>query len=276
MTQKLSWRGLVATRSAELSRDLSNWRSVGIAIGIAFPTRIPPRAGLFGQPLGRLEVTLKFRNGYRLKCRLDELEGYYAAFVQGEYDGIVADWSALESIVDVGANVGAASLLFAGRAPRARLLAVEPSPDVFPRLVANIQRSGLQDRVTPIAAAIGARAGLATVDTQKWSVVTVTREGVERGLPAVVQLSLGDLVDVFGTGAIDLLKLDCEGAEYDTLLSATPALLTKFHAIVAECHFVPGHHAAELVDHLTDAGFAVRMSDKAGQAGMLYASQAKT
>src|SRR5258708_3909008 len=182
MTSRLGLRALLSTRSVELSRDLSNWLSVGVAAGIAFPSRLPPRAGLFGKPLGRLEVTLKLRNGYRLRCRLDELEGYYAAFVQREYDGIVADWGNVASIVDVGANVGAATLWFAAHAPAARLLAVEPSPDVYPRLVENIRRSRLQDRVTPVAAALGAHTGLATVLRENWSVMTKTQSGVQGGL----------------------------------------------------------------------------------------------
>jgi FkbM family methyltransferase len=276
MSERLGWKALLATRSAELSRDLNNWIFVGLAASIAFPSRIPPRKGLFGQPLGQLEVTLKLRNGYRLKCRLDELEGYYAAFVQREYDGVVRDWSSVESIIDVGANVGAATLWFARRAPAARLLAIEPNADVFPRLVNNIGHSGLQDRVTPVAAAIGVRAGLATVVNEKWSVLTTTRAGVEEGRPAVVQLTLAELVDSFGVGKINLLKLDCEGAEYDALLSATRALLRQFQAIVAECHPVTGHHVSELEDHLKDAGFTVQVSEKTGQAGMLSAVRSKT
>jgi FkbM family methyltransferase len=269
---RLNWNELLRARSAELSQDLRNWPWVGIAAGLAFPSRIPPRQGLFGRRLGRAQVTLNFRNGYRLRCRLDELEGYYAAFVQREYEGAVADWSAVDMIIDVGANIGAATLWFAGHAPTARVLAVEPGPDVFPRLVANILRSGLQDRVTPVAAAVGAEAGLATVMTERWSVITRTRSGVAPGLPVVGRVSLEQLVEGFGLGRHNVLKLDCEGAEYETLLSAPLAVLANFDAIVAECHLVEGRDISELRSHLQEAGFAVRLADKAGHAGMLTAA----
>ena len=273
MSKRLGWAQLLRTRSAELSGDLSNWLVVGIAAGITFPSRIPPRQGLFGKRLGRCKVTLRLRNGYRLKCRLDELEGYYAAFVNREYENAVPDWPAVDTIVDVGANVGAASLWFARSAPAARIVAVEPSPDVFSRLVANIRRSGLQRRVTPVAAAVGAGPGLATVMSETWSVLTSTQPGLKAGRPAVGRITLDQLLEHVGVGSSSVLKLDAEGAEWETLLSASKPALRAFQAIVAEYHPVPGHEVSELQTHLERAGFTVQLTEKPGNAGMLVASR---
>lgn len=273
VTGRLGWRELLRVHRAELASDLSNWLWVGMVAAITFPSRIPPRKGLFGRQWGGLPVTLRLRNGFLLRCRLDELEGYYAAFVKHEYEDAVSDWASVESVIDVGANVGAATLWFAREAPAARIVAVEPSPDVFPRLLANIRRSHLEGRVTPVAAAIGAAAGVATVMTESWSVATSTRPGIGTGLPIVGQVSLSQLVDGFGLDGTAVLKLDCEGAEFDTLLSASHDVLRHFQAIVSEYHDVPGHAVSELQEHLAGAGFAVRLSSKGGQSGILVAAR---
>ncbi|HUS57466.1 MAG TPA: FkbM family methyltransferase, partial [Planctomycetota bacterium] len=60
----------------------------------------------------------------------------------------------------------------------------------------------------------------------------------------------------------DLLKLDCEGAEYDALLGAPRALLERIGRIVMEYHPMP--NAAQTADalaaHLRAAGFGVAVS----------------
>jgi hypothetical protein len=59
-----------------------------------------------------------------------------AILLHGEYE------SASDPAVDLGANVGFASLFFARRHPRARVFAVEADPRTCARLVRNVCRAG--------------------------------------------------------------------------------------------------------------------------------------
>jgi hypothetical protein len=73
----------------------------------------------------------------------------------------------------------------------------------------------------------------------------------------VRQLSLEELLEETKTLHADLLKVDCEGCEYDVLLGASRELLARFSNIVCEYHPIDQRDRSELVAHLTGNGFQV-------------------
>ncbi|TGD95648.1 FkbM family methyltransferase [Methylobacterium nonmethylotrophicum] len=118
--------------------------------------------------------------------------------------------------LDIGANVGAYALFVAAQAgPGARILAVEPQPDVFDRLAFNIAQNPF-GTVKAVACAVADKAGEMTlfVDPRNRGEsslkVVGTNEGAAIRVPAV---SLLDLVRGEGLTRIDAVKLDVEGAE---------------------------------------------------------------
>jgi hypothetical protein len=72
-----------------------------------------------------------------------------------------------------------------------------------------------------------------------------------------------------------LLKLDCEGAEYDILLNASGPLLSKIRQIAVEYHVgLTPHQPEELAERLERDGFETDLQplvDEEG--GYLYASR---
>lgn len=118
--------------------------------------------------------------------------------------------------LDVGANIGAYALFVAGfTGPRARILAVEPQPDVFDRLVYNIGQNPF-GTVKAIACAVADRAGELTlfIDPRNRGESSVKIVGTHKSaairVPAVTLLSL---CRSEGIERIDAIKLDVEGAE---------------------------------------------------------------
>ena len=118
--------------------------------------------------------------------------------------------------VDIGANVGAYALFVAARSgPAARILAVEPQPDVFDRLTYNIAQNPFHT-VKAIACAVADRAGELTLfldprNKGESSVKIVgTNQGASIRVPAITLL---DLARAEGFARIDAVKLDVEGAE---------------------------------------------------------------
>ena len=80
-------------------------------------------------------------------------------FEDTEIDIAAALYAALypgRCIVDVGANVGTHSLAWARLGP---VVALEPAPDTFARLKANVATNGLQDRVSTLRTAAGDTVG---------------------------------------------------------------------------------------------------------------------
>ena len=80
-------------------------------------------------------------------------------FRSKSYDPRIPGFSP-STIVDVGAHIGMASILFALKYPTARIIALEPEPANFAALVRN---TSAYKTITPIQAALWRRDGQATL-----------------------------------------------------------------------------------------------------------------
>ena len=115
--------------------------------------------------------------------------------------------------VDVGANIGAVSVFCA---QWAKVVAVEPDPANLELLYRNLDENRAQVQV--VEAAITPERGTVHI-TPGHGHTTVTETGVE-----VASMPLEDvLADV---PAVDVLKVDIEGCEYD-LIASTPAVVLR-------------------------------------------------
>lgn len=123
--------------------------------------------------------------------------------------------------VDVGANVGAYSLFLAAKAcGQARILAVEPLPEIFDRLIYNIRQNPF-GCIKAVCCAVADKTGELTlfVDAKNRGESSVkivcSNQGQSMRVPAVTLL---DLLRQENLSRIDAMKLDVEGAE-DLILS---------------------------------------------------------
>lgn len=146
---------------------------------------------------------------------LDE-EGVGADFItcvlRNTY-GLGHNLTEISTIVDVGASFGFFSLAARAHYPRAAIHAYEPNPRILPLLRANTANFG----VTVHAQAVGAKDGSVNLIDDGPS--DQARVGMLRNGESnhdVDQVSL-ETVLVQAGGRIDLLKLDCEGAEWEIL-----------------------------------------------------------
>lgn len=142
------------------------------------------------------------------------------------------------TFIDVGANIGAYSLFVAARAGRgARILAVEPQPDVFARLAYNIAQNPF-GTVKAVACALADKPGELTlfIDPANRGESSVRMLNSATASPVKVPaMTLLALVQGEGYERIDAIKLDVEGAE-DLILEpflrdAPPALWPGFIVI---------------------------------------------
>ena len=120
------------------------------------------------------------------------------------------------TFVDVGANVGAYSLFVAAKAgPKARILAIEPQPDVFDRLTYNIRQNPF-GTIKAVACAVADKAGELTLflDPRNKGESSVKIVGPSQAETVrVPSVTLLDLLREEGFTKVDAMKLDVEGAE---------------------------------------------------------------
>ncbi|MDP6538908.1 MAG: FkbM family methyltransferase [Planctomycetota bacterium] len=171
------------------------------------------------------------------------------------------------SAVEIGAHIGAFALWVGVKAPRGSLHAVEASRESFSLLQRNIALNDLSN-VHPHHLAIAGTTGTVelfhNLDSGNWGHTITAR--VSESSESVSSQSLAEFCADAGIERADLLKINCEGAEFEILLRASHGTLRKFDLVVALYHLdlCEGHSVGELVGHLERAGFTVRLRNRSG------------
>jgi FkbM family methyltransferase len=160
--------------------------------------------------------------------------------------------------VDVGANVGYHSLFAAQLG--ARVVAVEPVPWTLELLRANIWRHGVDVEVVEAAASDRAGTVRIEIDPAHRSGARIGNQGVE-----VRAARLDELVP---EGAVDVLKVDVEGAEPQVLRGAS-AILARSPVRAAILEFRDGPHAggeapADVLAYYESLGFELCLLHRNG------------
>jgi FkbM family methyltransferase len=224
---------------------------------------LPPRSlrsALVTSRPARHLMRFKMRDGSRVRCRIVDAGGLLSVHVDRDYDVPGVEWSTVRTIVDIGAHVGTFTIWAALRSPQARCLAVEPNPNTFALLVENLRDNGLQDRVTAINAAAGPRSGTGSLELMQHSLGTRLARAGTGEVSVYVQTLASLLVDA-RMDRVDLLKVDCEGMEYQLFGADSAAWLSVVGVLACEYHPEPGHDVSELDTIIRAAGFTVTRPD---------------
>lgn len=182
-------------------------------------------------------------------------------------------------MIDVGANIGMVSLDWASRLPGVTIHAYEPYPPTFQTLAANIATNYLSEKVRVYNEAVSGHSGTVLLRAAESSVQTSAYyESAQTSESAGVRVAAVTLDEVVarcaGLGAINLLKMDVEGAEADIMEAASRHSLEKVRQFVLEYHddFCPNARSrCERV--LTSAGFRCRARPANDRQGLLYATR---
>jgi FkbM family methyltransferase len=150
--------------------------------------------------------------------------------------------------------------------PRGRILAVEPS-SANVKMIETQMALNHVSHVQPVRAAVGG--------TNRRAALTAggigSRVGEGYGGETVEVVTLERLMDTYRFDSVDLLKLDCEGAEWD-ILPASERVLARVRQICMEFHCERGWTAGKLADWLRARGFIVSHSAGAWN-GLLWATR---
>ncbi|MCI0681191.1 MAG: FkbM family methyltransferase [Gemmataceae bacterium] len=144
----------------------------------------------------------------------------------------------VRTIVDAGANIGAASVFLLNAYPQATLLALEPDPGNFSLLARNLRYYG--SRAIPLQQALWSRREPLAIrrglfrDGGEWSfqVMPAVHDAVveARGTP------ISDLMQQPPFQTLDILKIDIEGAERNVFSAPDLSWLRNVRTIAIELH----------------------------------------
>jgi FkbM family methyltransferase len=158
-------------------------------------------------------------------------------FLREEY----GDFSVKDgTVIDVGAFIGDTAIYFAAKGAK-KVLAFEPAPPLFHIAQENIRMNKLQNTIGIRNKAVGGREG-----KEKFRFTNSRPGGSSMVLPDTrpfryYQVKTTTLNQVMNeVGNVDLLKMDCEGAEYQILpLALKEGNLKNVSNIILEVHGPP-------------------------------------
>jgi len=173
-----------------------------------------------------------------LRPDTSDVDVFEKVFVEEEYKPPFD--KVLTTILDLGANVGLASVYYALAWPDARIVAVEPSPENVMLLRRNVAAF---PNVTVVHGAAWSENGpLALIDTGMgpWA-FRVEGTGCQAAGIEIEGMQVSTILDRHGIDHVDLLKMDIEGAEKQ-VFSTAAGWINRTGAIAAELHdrYVPG------------------------------------
>ena len=201
------------------------------------------RSARGGQIQGRtLELLLKspVRGLVSLREVGSDILTFNEVIKEQVYRNISEQVKTCDTVIDLGGNIGLASLYFANRYPTCHLFAVEPHPENYRMLLCNLRELIASGRCRTLqAAAWGSEKALAADPSQASDHYSAfaAREAASDENPreTMIGLPIRKIIAESGFRKIDLLKVDIEGAEVE-LFKGDPSWLKDVGAIAIEFH----------------------------------------
>jgi FkbM family methyltransferase len=190
-------------------------------------------------------------------CQYDLVLGIHEPEV---VEWILSDLKEGMTFVDIGPNVGYYTLLGASCVGiSGKVVALEPDPEVLAILRRNIEINMLGNVQLVYGAASEAcgRAKLGRARSSSYSTGLYCQDAVD--WIEVPRYSLDAVINELGIGAVDLVKLDVEGAELEVIEGMSKILRVNRPKVIMELHgHLNGTETQPAVQRLKRAGYTVR------------------
>jgi FkbM family methyltransferase len=168
-------------------------------------------------------------------------------------------------ILDVGANAGYFTLFAASRFPNARIIAFEPIPANYHQLEKNRNLNPHCD-IETFPFAVSGHSGDVTLSFDPsgsfTTSATVYQNNDNQNINRITVpcKSLSDIFEEQGIDKCDLVKMDCEGAEFDILYNAPDTIFSRIRQFAMEVHLGPkqNQNIVSMEAFLREKGFNTR------------------
>ena len=222
-------------------------------------------------------MTYRLRNGLQLEARPRTLDVAVLkdVFFHQVYTPLGFEIEPNSIVLDIGAHVGAFAASAARSAPGVTVYAFEPSPDNFALLSSNMALNSLSNvRLAQCAVTgCGGVRQLHVADSPSECSLHIKKPGAVQ-IP-VSSITLAEIVEQNTIESIDLLKMDCEGAEYEILeAAASQHALRYVRRVAMEAHVLDASRSPSWVVSLLETqGFHVRVGFESAATTMIWGAR---
>jgi FkbM family methyltransferase len=170
------------------------------------------------------------------------------------------------NVLDVGGHFGYFAIFAAlNSAQGSRIVTVEPSEHNARVLRANIERMNL-GHIQIVHGAVAEESGTAKIylgPAHNCSLIAEHAQGLKTDNRETSELvstfSLADVLSDNNFDSVDVLKMDCEGAEYAIVFASPESVLRRVRVIMMEFHDLKDAHrnGLAMINQLTEKGFQI-------------------
>jgi FkbM family methyltransferase len=176
---------------------------------------------------------IRFRSGLRIKINdPSDASSVSVIFFKREYGTVKRN----SVVLDIGANKGYFSVYAVNAAENIVVYSFEPIKDTYDSILENIKLNDFQHTITPfnkgVAGSGGIRIFSITSSISNSMVFDLNSEKQEK----VECITLETIMKENKLSKVDLIKMDCEGAEYEIFYNTPKSYLKRISEIRMEYH----------------------------------------
>ena len=172
-------------------------------------------------------------------------------FFKKDYDQILVNE---RTVLDIGANIGDTGIFYALNGAK-KVIGIEPFPKNFNYAEKNIQINNLDNVITLLQAGCSSKKEIIKIDPDYQSNIESEVKNFKTGID-VPMITLQDIINKYEIPKSSVLKIDCEGCEYDIIENISSETISYFSNIQIEYHL--GYK--KLKTKLESFGYTVKVS----------------
>lgn len=166
-------------------------------------------------------------------------------------------------VIDIGANIGDTSISFINNGA-SKVIALEPFPINYEFAKSNISKNNMQDQIELVLGGTSSDSLEILVDP-KLSGLGYKMEKMNVG-EKINQFTLEQLINKFHITS-GIIKMNCEGCEYETIINTPDDILRKFSHILIQYH----EGSDQLIKKLSNAEFKITDEAYSTKKGQIFA-----
>jgi FkbM family methyltransferase len=159
-----------------------------------------------------------------------------------------------KTVIDIGANIGDSAIYFA-LSGAVKIIGFEPFPKNYQLARKNIKANNLQNKISVFLAGLSGNRDEILIDPDNKGIGSCISKDFKTGIK-IPLLTLEDILKQNSISDGSILKIDCEGCEYEAILSSNENTIQKFNHIMIEYHY--GYR--NLKEKLEKSGFDVSVT----------------
>ena len=130
-----------------------------------------------------------------------------------------------KDVIDIGAFVGDSAIYFIPKGAKI-VIAVEPHPKAYKELIENSRLNGLEQRILPVNATLSSVSGVIDLSLENVDTASIAKNPLKMfakrhkdiNTYRVKAIALSEIMKLYNVDG-GVLKMDCEGCEYDIILN---------------------------------------------------------